>query len=199
MSHYALTYRPRVERRPLTNLAFERHEEAFDSARTEAALYVGRRDRLQLPALRPVLVQNLLKFVAGHLSPDHLLPKLQHLVLVSICHLPILSRQGARGLPVDQAPRENRRSARRRSLVDLGLRRADQDVCTGCGEASPTVDLVSQAVPLRQSRPGGSTETALCASSSTHCRPRTPYQSWFVICDGDGQVARSTRVCSART
>jgi hypothetical protein len=65
---------------------FKGDEETFDPARPDAALDFDGGDRLELPALRSMLVKHVLELVAGHLAADHALAELDHRVLVAIRH-----------------------------------------------------------------------------------------------------------------
>src|SRR6185436_3350443 len=63
--------------------ALERHEQSLDATRTDATLHLRRGDRLQPPALRRLLVEDVLQLVARHLAAEHLLADLHDLVCVS--------------------------------------------------------------------------------------------------------------------
>ncbi len=57
-----------------------------DAARTDPPLHLGGRDRLELPAVAGVLVQDPLELVARHLAADEPFSELQHLVLDPLSH-----------------------------------------------------------------------------------------------------------------
>src|SRR3954451_7771539 len=61
----------------------QRHEQPFHRAGTDPSLHIGGGDRLQLPALLRLVVQQTLQLVGGQLPPDQALAQLQDPVLVS--------------------------------------------------------------------------------------------------------------------
>ena len=73
-----------------SDLTLERDEQSLDTAGADAALDVGAGDGPQPPALRGVLVEQLLEVLPGDLPADHLLAQLHDPVLV--CHAPTRSR-----------------------------------------------------------------------------------------------------------
>ena len=76
----------------------EGDEHAIDTTRSDTSLHLDSGDRLERPALRAVVVENLLELVAGHLAADESLTKLDHLVLRHSCLPSMLRRRTAASL-----------------------------------------------------------------------------------------------------
>jgi hypothetical protein len=68
----------------LPDAALEGDKEAFGTPGSNSTLYVRDGNRLELPALGSVIVEELLKLPAGHLAADHPLADLDDLVFVAL-------------------------------------------------------------------------------------------------------------------
>ena len=64
----------------LADTALEGDKETLGPPRANPTLHIRAGDRLELPALGSVLVEELLKLPAGHLAADHALADLDDLV-----------------------------------------------------------------------------------------------------------------------
>src|SRR4051794_4303205 len=91
----------------LLDEAFERDEQPVDTARADAALDLRARDRLDLPAVAGMLVEDLLELVAGELAADEPLAQLQHPVLHSLSH-PVMIPPAPLPAPCPASPRRSR-------------------------------------------------------------------------------------------
>ena|SRR6266540_111900 len=70
----------------LSRSALEGHQYAFHAAGPDPALHLNRCDRLQLPSLRGLFVEDLLELLTGHLAADEPLSELDDLVLIALDH-----------------------------------------------------------------------------------------------------------------
>ena len=73
--------------------ALEGDQDAVDTAGTDAALDLHAGDRLELPALGGVLVEDALELRAGHLAADELLAEFHDLVLEPVSHTSMMHRK----------------------------------------------------------------------------------------------------------
>ncbi len=73
--------------------ALECDQDSLDTARSKPALHIRRRDRLELPAMGGMFVEDPLQLVARHLAADHLFPKLHNLVFIPFGHDPIVHQE----------------------------------------------------------------------------------------------------------
>jgi hypothetical protein len=79
----------------LLETALEGDKEALGPPRSNPTLHIGTSDRLELPALGSVLVEELLELAAGHLAADQALPDFDDLVFIAFGHR--LLRSAGRG------------------------------------------------------------------------------------------------------
>ena len=137
----------------LRALTLESHQESVGSARTDLALHVDGRYRLQLPALRPVVVQHLLELFTRDGTTKHLRAHLNHHVFV--VHVETLRRSQCvvgRGRGVDHL--HNRLGA---DLAPTGIRTPEQlNLQLGSSGEEPGVQPGRGSTALRwRFSPGG--------------------------------------------
>ena len=79
--------------------SFKSDQDTFNAAGPDATLDFNGCDRLELPALGSLLIEHILKLLAGHLAAKHAFAELDHRVLVSIRHAKTI-----RGARIDVVP-----------------------------------------------------------------------------------------------